>query len=232
MFSQDRAVSQMQGGGDREDRQDRQPLTPEACTDHFVREAEMSCARLYPVKGKQDDPIIDLSSQFVHSTMVDESFYLVAAHVDDQTQQKIRQGLYVNFTKLLPRDQVLAEEEVKLQVVYKNGQTFWVPENDSATMTISNFNKWEQAFRVFSDIYCKAHPDRSWELVQYNHIIHTAAQTYQWENVYLYNKDFRIHLSNHPTRSWAIILQQSWTLCMKDKVRNGGFSGNNYHGHK
>ena len=43
----------------------------------------------------------------------------------------------------------------------------------------------------FSDIYMRAHPHRSAELVQCNHLIHTAAQTFVWDNVYMYNKDFR-----------------------------------------
>ena len=177
----------------------------------------------------------DLSAQFFHSTMVDENFLLVAAHVDEVTQNKIKNGEYVNFSKLLPRDRVLAEEETRLQLIQKNGHTYWVPEAYSNTVPINSFARWEQAFRVFSDIYCKAHPHRSWELIQYNHVIHTASLSYYWDNVYLYDKDFRIHLSHHPSHSWAIILQQSWTMCMKDKIKNftspqGGGKHQNHQG--
>ena len=66
----------------------------------------------------------------------------------------------------------------------------------------------------------KAHPYHASELVQYNHVIHLASQTYVWENVYLYDKDFRIHMSKHPSRSWSIVLQQAWTVRLRDRLRN------------
>ena len=62
------------------------------------------------------------------------------------------------------------------------------------TVTINSFSKWEQAFRIFSNIYTKEHPNRASELIQYNHVIHTIASTYTWENVYAYDRQFRMHL--------------------------------------
>ena len=156
--------------------------TPEDRAAKIIREAEASRARIFQTPGKDMN---FLTSQFAHSSLVDESFLLVAAHVDESTKIKIAAGEYVNFSKLLPRDKILVEEETHLQMVYKNGHTYWVPEADSFAVVINNFSKWEQAFRVFSDVYCKAHPERSWELIQYNHIIHTASLTYFWENVYM-----------------------------------------------
>ena len=88
----------------------------------------------------------------------------------------------------------------------RGGKTFWVPAADHEVQSIHNFSKWEQAFRVYSDIYLRSHPARSTELIQYNHIIHTAALTYVWDNVYTYDKEFRLHLSRHPERCWGIIL--------------------------
>ena len=68
------------------------------------------------------------------------------------------------------------------------------------------------------NVYLKAFPDHASELVQYNHVIYTAALTFQWENVYAYDKEFRMHLSNFPNRSWSVILQQAWTMCLKDRL--------------
>ena len=73
----------------------------------------------------------------------------------------------------------------------------------------------------FSKIYCKAHPNRATELIQYCHVIHTAAVSYLWDNVYAYDYDFRLHLGSKPGRSWAIILQQAWSMCLKDRIRAG-----------
>ena len=55
--------------------------------------------------------------------------------------------------------------------------------------------------------------------MQYNHLIHTAAQTYIWDNVYLYDKDFRLHLSEYPLRNLGILLQQDWTVRMREKIK-------------
>ena len=82
-------------------------------------------------------------------------------------------------------------------------------------------SKWDQAFRVFSDIYCKAHPNRSTELIQYSHVIHMTASGHVWYNLYAYDCDFRLHIGDNPQRSWSIILQQVWSLRLHDKIRPG-----------
>ena len=56
-------------------------------------------------------------------------------------------------------------------------------------------------------------------MLQYHHVIHSTSMSYVWENVYSYNKEFRSHISRHPSRSWAIILQQAWTMLIKDQIR-------------
>ena len=72
---------------------------------------------------------------------------------------------------------------------------------------------------------------RAGELIQYNYIIHTALQTFTWENVYCYDREFRMHMSRyHLVRSWSVILQQAWSMCLKDKLQgttpNNSYSGN------
>ena len=68
----------------------------------------------------------------------------MASHVDSITFGKVVRGEYVDFSKLLPKDKVLQEEENKLEVVMRGGKTFWVLVNKMANIT--NFSKWEQAF--------------------------------------------------------------------------------------
>ena len=29
-----------------------------------------------------------------------------------------------------------------------------------------------------------------------------------------------MHMANYPDRSWAIILQQAWSMCLKDKIQH------------
>ena len=72
----------------------------------------------------------------------------------------------------------------------------------------------------------KFFPRRSSVLIKYNHIIHTISQDYTWDNVYLYDKDFCIHMSHHPQCNWSVILQQVWSL--KDKCSaNASFNWSN-----
>ena len=64
---------------------------------------------------------------------------------------------------------------------------------------IVNYHKWDQAFWVFLDVYTSQHPAKITELIQYSHIIQTAASTYAWENMYMYDREFRKHIERHPT---------------------------------
>ena len=66
------------------------------------------------------------------------------------------------------------------------------------------------------------------QLIQYNYTIHSASLSFTWENVYAYDRDFRMHISRHPERSWGVILQQAWTMRLRDRVSYGKkFSTNN-----
>ena len=112
------------------------------------------------------------------------------------------------------------EEPQRLEMIMKDGHVFWMLVSDHTK--INGFGRWEQAFRIFSNIYSQAHPHRSSELLQYSHLIHTASLTYIWDNMYCYDVDFHLHMAMFPSQSWAIILQQAWSLHLKDRVRYGG----------
>ena len=112
-------------------------------------------------------------------------------------------------------------------MVNKDGRTFFVPAESRVLGTISSFFKWEQAFHVFSNVYTAKYPQKAVELIQYNHLINTASMTFTWENMYQYDKDFRMHLAWHPYHSWAIILQQAWSVRLKDRLKIGNSGGSN-----
>ena len=167
-----------------------------------------------------------LNNNYLQSVMMDDDFVFVDAHVDDQTYKKILEGKFVDFNKLIPCDQVAVKEDNRVELFMKGGHTYCGPPSESTLIT--NFHRWEQAFRVF---YIKAHPDKAAELVEYNHVIHTISQTFTWDNVYLYDRDFRIHMSKNPTRSWTVILQHSWSLRLKDRLhQNDGSQGSHQYG--
>ena len=119
------------------------------------------------------------------------------------------------------------EEDNRLELVIKDGKTFWMPVSES--ITINGFSRWEQAFRIYSDIYTREYPTRASELIQYNHIIHSIAGIYTWENVYSYDKEFCLHLAKHPTRSWLVILQQAWSMKLRDWIQRDSHSSSGFH---
>ena len=242
--------SHKQGGGDREPADKRghrfREREPEFDTDdddygdlgeeranRVIREAEAAKARLYELPGeksvnefrRRSHPLeVDFTRQFVHSTMVDEGYSVVAAHLDEGLCAKIVNHDYVDFAKLLTKDKVFEEERgIELIPMIKGGKTIFAPPLDREN-SITSFNKWEQAFRVFSAIYTRAHPSRAYELVQYNFMIHNAASTFVWSNVYSYDRDFRIHMSKNPGRSWGLILQQAWTFRLKTKLSEQNYT--------
>ena len=208
--------------------------------DELVRQAEKSKAKMYNVAGKDDDqvhyndnltqhPIFNgnMSREIMHSVLVDEHYSLVAAHVEDNVKRKIIMGEFVDFEKLLPRDKVASMRSSNvMDMVNIDGKPAWAPVSERSQSTISSFSKWEQAFRVFSNIYTDRYPSRATELIQYNHIIYSASLTFVWENVYLYDQDFRIHISQFPDRSWGVILQHAWNLRLHERLTFNSMNGN------
>ena len=181
------------------------------------RKADLNRVEILEVKGEKN----------LISVMLDEDYLIVGSHVDENTRNKITNGEYIDFAKLIPKDKIMSEEDHRMEMINKNGMSFWVPVSDRESSSITGFSKWEQAFHVFSNIYTHYYPDKAGDLIQYNHVIYSAAQSFIWENVYRYDREFRMHLGrHHPHRSWSTILQQVWTMCMRDKVTTP-----NHHNH-
>ena len=178
--------------------------TPEEWVNQKIKDAEAAKVVMFPIVGKDNLN----EKNFSHTALIGERYMVVGSHLDGSMINKIKNGEYIDFGKLIPQDRVVVEKDQRLEMILKNGHAFYVPVSESSN--ISNFHKWEQAFRVFSNVYTRFYPDRSTKLIKYNHIIHTISQSYTWENVYMYDKDFRLHMSDHPQRNWNIILQQAW----------------------
>ena len=206
--------------------------------DDLIKEAERAKAKMYEVPGKKPHKFISKTHAFIHSALVDQNYLTVAAHVNKPLKEKIQNFEYVDFSKLLPRDKLAEEEDDRLVWINKGGYPVMVPAADRESQGgggITSLNKWDQAFRVYSDILTTKHPEKINELLQYSHVIATAAQTYVWDNVYSYDKAFRIHISEYPARSWGVILQQAWNMRLNDRVRRDAPSysgGKGYGGRK
>ena len=191
--------------------------TPEEQAERLVREAERSKARMIEASG--NSPLSNLNRTLLYSVIIDKGYLQVAAHVDDGLKQKIQRFEYIDFARLLPQDKILQEEDHRLTLVNKGGVPYLMPASDPRDAQIQSYSKWDQAFRDYSEIITTKFPQKAQELIQYNYVIHMAAQTYVWENVYSYDKDFRIHIGRNPTRTWSVILQQALTMRLKDRIK-------------
>ena len=194
----------------------------------LVMEAEASKACLYDVSGRNElNPPFeepgDPERGFSHSMVIDESYDIISSHVDGTLREKIWANEYIDFSKLLHRDRVKAELDRRMELVNRGGMAYYVPVNDS--ISISGFNRWEQAFRIYSSILTQKFPQKAPELLEYNNIINLALQSFVWHNVYAYDVDFHLHMARNPTRLWSSLLQKAWTLRLKDRLSRGEDQG-------
>lgn len=117
---------------------------------------------------------------------------------------QIRNGEYVDFAKLLPREKLTpAQDHGKFQIVDDEGKPAFAPYVPKDLYTINSFKKWELAFDIFAKIYADFYPLRAPELLEYKHIIRRGADSFPWQHVYNYDQIFRRHAEKNPGRTWA-----------------------------
>ena len=216
-------ISELPFTGSKEDEQ--QPVAgpskeknPEQEAEEFVHENEKSKERMYELPG----PGIELLNQSkISVASMDQDYQMIDAHVDESFKKKVINFEYIDFAKLIAKSKTIKDEErQRLEIISKNGMSFLSPAVDREEVQVNNYLKWEQAFRIYSNIITGKYPHKATELLQYNHTIYTASMSYVWDNVYAYDKEFRYHISRHPHRPWNIILQQAWTMILKDRIKN------------
>ena len=222
------------GGGKKSPKQDRWEEEPRPhCSrdnpdnrDRVVMEAERAKARIFNIPGKSTNNASAIDLHKWQTAMIDESYVTIGTHLDLSLRQKIESGGYVDLSRLLPRDKIVTEEDHRMEMVIKGGMTYWVPISDRELSSITSYIRWEQAFRVYMNIFSKAQPERVTELLQYNHTIEVASSSFQWDDVYCYDREFRIHMGEFPERNWGIILQQAWALYMRNPFRKNDYRQN------
>ena len=104
-------------------------LRMEEKTRQMIRKAEASKAKAMDVSGEHTSSVIKGSPKnlLFHSVIADEDYMVLGSHIDEGTKDKIAAGMYVDFAKLLPRDRLVVEEDHRLEIVSRNGQTFFQP---------------------------------------------------------------------------------------------------------
>ena len=168
-------------------------LTQQEQVDQIIKDSGNSKARLYEAPGK----VVILTSN--NAIDMDLDYQMIDSHIDEILQKKIQCFKYVEFSKLITKSQ--SSEDQRLEIVNRTGLTYLSLVSDRETLQINSYARWEQAFRVYSNVLTARFPQKATELLQYNHTIHAASTTYAWDNIYAYDHEFRRHIGKHPTRS-------------------------------
>ena len=125
--------------------------------DQAMRLMENFKMKLLQPEGMDDD------SYNYHN---DDKFFYLASHVDKSTQECIKLGdVDVDISKLLIKRKL--SHDSKLEIINKEGRSYFMHHGEYETPTINNFWKWEQAFRILDGIYVTTHPNRANQLYQY-----------------------------------------------------------------
>ena len=155
----------------------------------------------------------------------DDDFFHLTCHIELSLRKKIERGKFMDLEKLLLKGKSKLMDDTRLEWVHRDGGTYLIPVSDRDNK-INGIRHWDQAFRVYTMIFCGANPHHSREIWQYISVINTAAANFAWENVANYDYTFRHLMEFNPNRSWAITYNQMWNLSMKDPISKN-YSGNN-----
>ena len=161
-----------------------------------------------------------------YSDIVDDEFFHITCHVDQALHNKIEVGQFMELEKLLAKNKLptRGSHKGRLGLFSCDGMTYFAPAGEKE-VKIGNVHRWEQAFRVYAAIYSKANPSRASEIWQYVHVIHLAANTYQWSNVAEYNYTFHQLMSAYPAHFWVKTYLQGWNIIMRDHLVRDHASG-------
>ena len=194
---------------------ERHPLRDDELINKVMVECEQAKGRMYEVPGKdlnftefvvnngQDNVLLACPSV----SQIDQNYQMVDGHLEEGLRHKIQSFEYVDFSRLISRNRHPKDEEgQRLEIVNRNGMSFLSPVTDNG-LSINSYFRWEQAFRIYSNVLTSKFPQKATELFQYGHTIQTASMSYAWENVYAYDREFRQHIARNPLRTWGVILQ-------------------------
>ena len=87
----------------------------------MIIQAEKFCTSVNAPPGK------DQTVEVLQGLDIDDQFFHVTCHIDPGLKQKIEKGEFVDLEKLLPKSRKKMQSEGKLDLVFKDGHSFFVP---------------------------------------------------------------------------------------------------------
>ena len=162
---------------------------------------------------------LDNEILFLRNFDQDDEFFHITSQIEPNLQGKIERGEFVELERLLPKDRSSGgSDELNKQLfqLITQGTNSYIDPPAPKTGKINSIRKWDQTFRVYAAIYTRANPERSSEIWQYVYVIHTAASSNLWENVYFYDINFRELMASKPWRSWGKTYTQGWNMAFNN----------------
>ena len=174
------------------------PKDPEEQANEVIKNAERAKERMFEVPGRQ--PLLNSGVVTGSVASMDEDYQMIDAHVEESFKLKIVNWEYIDFSKLLSRGRTIREDEHQcLEIINKNGLSYLSPVSDRQNVQINSYAKWEQAFRVYSNIITSRYPEKAPELLQYNHTLHSASLAYiTYYRIWRLFNQFFIRLDKKP----------------------------------
>lgn len=134
-------------------------------------------------------------------------------HVSEMTQQKIKEGKYVDFATLLPNHHDHSDTDnlqLKIQMAAGQPKIVFEKQNQKKIYTIV---QWQKAFDVYTSIYLEQFPQHAIPLIRYGQTIRDLhAKGFNWR---LYDTEFRrlrqLDLDGHP---WDRLDYELWAFAM------------------
>ena len=177
---------------------------------------------------------LDKEILFLRNFDQDDEFFHITSQIEPSLRIKIEWGEFIDLERLLPRDRSsmggrIGNDDLNRQLyqLITQGTNNYLEPPVPRTGKINSIKKWDQAFRVFAAIYTHANPERASEIWQYVYVIHTAAASNPWDNVYYYDINFRELMASKPWRSWGKTYTQGWNMAFNNNNYTAMSYGNN-----
>ena len=164
---------------------------------------------------------IDNEILFLRNFDQDDEFFHITSQIDPSLRVKIERGEFIELERLLPCDRSSAKgpnDDLNRHLfqLITQGTNSYIDPPLSKSGKINSIKKWDQAFRVFAAIYTHPNPEWASEIWQYIYVIHTAAASNPWDNVYFYDINFKELMASKPWRSWGKTYTQGWNMAFNN----------------
>jgi hypothetical protein len=137
----------------------------------------------------------------------------ISLHVSDNLKQKIWNGEFIELSQLLSSS---SKKDQELHISFSNDKISVLPKKSNQQQVVS-IEQWTDCFLIFMYIYTDRHPDQAKQLLHYMHTIRMASKRHK-SGWLIYDEQFRLRKSKHPSSSWAVIDIELWMLCLTAPV--------------